>query len=106
MTNATTSELRAELVEHLEDMADSLDEHVTHDDIHRLLLEALEMARGVGLDGEEFVVMHYRYPDEPHRGPFPMRAAAQAWVDEAAEDGFPAHVFYVASRKYTSWEKV
>lgn len=36
-----------DLAEHLEDMADSLDEHVTHRDIHRLLLESLDMARGL-----------------------------------------------------------
>lgn len=35
----------SELTEHLEGMMDSLDDHVTHEDIHEQLAEALQMAR-------------------------------------------------------------
>lgn len=33
------------LTDHLQGMADSLDSHVDHEDIHRLLTEAIEMSR-------------------------------------------------------------
>lgn len=36
--------MMSELSEHLEGMADSLDEHVTHEDIHRLLIESLQLS--------------------------------------------------------------
>lgn len=34
----------AELTDHLTDMADSLDDHVTHEDVHRLLMEARQLS--------------------------------------------------------------
>lgn len=44
------AEAISELADHLEGMADSLDEHVSHEDVHRLLIEALGMSRAL-LDG-------------------------------------------------------
>lgn len=34
-----------ELTDHLTGMMDSLDDHVTHDDVYRLLMEAVELSR-------------------------------------------------------------
>ncbi|XKH58517.1 hypothetical protein LG293_15810 (plasmid) [Citricoccus nitrophenolicus] len=45
MTKSETRSSVTELTEHLEHMADSLDDHVTHDDVHRLLMEAVALSR-------------------------------------------------------------
>lgn len=52
----------------------------------------------------QWCVIHYRYPDEVHRGPYDTEEEAQSWVDEAEEDGIKPGVFLVKSRIVGNWE--
>lgn len=54
----------------------------------------------------EYAVMHERFPEEPHRGPFATREPADHWVGSALEDGFRPHVFYVVRRPVGVWERL
>lgn len=53
----------------------------------------------------EYAVMHWAYPDEPHRGPWPREQAVQ-WVKESSEIGFREGAFYVVRRPVGQWERV
>lgn len=44
MTTTDPRAWLAELTDHLTGMADSLDDHVTHEDVHRLLMEARQLS--------------------------------------------------------------
>lgn len=50
----------------------------------------------------EYAVMHYQYPDKPHRAPYSARAVADSWVAE----GFKSGVFYAVRRPTGEWERV
>lgn len=51
----------------------------------------------------EYCVMHYRFPDEPHRGPW-TRQKCQEWIDDCLADGMKQGVFYIARRAIGEWE--
>ncbi len=69
----------------------------------------------------EYVVMHPRYPDDPHRRPFrrsdedggdyfdltpeQQLAWCREWIKDGLVDGM-APFFYVARRSVTPWERI
>lgn len=54
----------------------------------------------------EYCVMHYNFPDEPHRGPWPLREC-QEWIREAVEeDGIRPGAFYIAERTVSNWSRL
>ncbi len=52
----------------------------------------------------EYAVMHKNFPNEPHRGPWPLQSCID-WIDEAMTDGFKSDVFYIARRPSGGWER-
>lgn len=53
----------------------------------------------------QYCIMHWAYPDEPHRGPYDTLEEAQQWLNEALEDGFATHVFRIEKRYVGKWMK-
>lgn len=53
----------------------------------------------------EYCIMHHAYPDEAHRGPWPLEEC-QAWILEWEQDGGRGSGFYVASREVSPWQAV
>lgn len=50
----------------------------------------------------EYCVMHFQYPDDPHRGPWTEKEC-RSWVKEFEDDGGTVGAFYVARRVVTNW---
>lgn len=46
----------------------------------------------------EWFVMHSRFPDEPHRGPW-SESEVREWIQEGIEDGFKPGYFLVGRRQ-------
>jgi len=51
----------------------------------------------------EYGVVHYRYPDELHRGPYATKTEAESWVYEWLHDGGAVGVFHVVEREVDPW---
>lgn len=52
---------------------------------------------------QEYCIMHTRFPNEPHRGPWSIEECS-AWIIEAEEDGFKPGTFYIGIREIGPWQ--